>query len=89
MYKELNEWNDVQVWLRFKESQCSLHVSNFQFWDKNFKHKTWIENGLQGVWDFAPERKETGSLGATESEVWTGNFNVKPWKFTKHKLHNI
>ena len=40
-------------------------------------------------WHFSPERKETGSLGATGSEVWIGNFNVKAWKTTKHKLHKI
>ena len=38
---------------------------------------------------FSPERKETGSLGTTESEVWIGNFNVKAWKTTEHKLHKI
>ena len=26
---------------------------------------------------FSPERKETGSLDATVSQVWIGNFNVK------------
>ena len=29
---------------------------------------------------FSPERKETGSLSATESEFWIGDFNVKAWK---------
>ena len=27
--------------------------------------------------------------GATESEVWIGNLNVKSWKSTEHKLNNI
>ena len=36
---------------------------------------------------FSPELKETGSLGATESEVGIGNFNVKARKTTEHKLH--
>ena len=31
--------------------------------------------------------KETGSSGATESEVWIGDSNVKAWKTTEHKLH--
>ena len=38
---------------------------------------------------FSRELKETGSSGATESEVWIGNFNVKAWKTTEHKLHKI
>ena len=32
---------------------------------------------------FLPERTETWSLGATESESWIGNFNVKAWKPTQ------
>ena len=39
--------------------------------------------------NFSPECAETGCLGATESEVWIGNFNVKAWKTTEHKLHKI
>ena len=38
---------------------------------------------------FSCERKETGSLGTTESEVWIRNFNVKAWKTTEHNLHKI
>ena len=38
---------------------------------------------------FSPERKESGSSGATESEVWKGNFKGIAWKTTKHKLHKI
>ena len=38
---------------------------------------------------FSCELKETGSSGSTESEVWIGDFNVKAWKTTKHKLHKI
>ena len=38
---------------------------------------------------FITERKETWSLGGTESEVWIINFNVKAWITTEHKLHNI
>ena len=41
------------------------------------------------IFTFSPERKETGSLGATESEVWIGNFSVKAWKTTEHKPHKI
>ena len=40
-------------------------------------------------WHFSCELEETESLGATESEVWIGNFNVKAWKTTAHKLHKI
>ena len=36
---------------------------------------------------FPPERKETGSLGATESEVWIGDFNVKAWKTIQENEH--
>ena len=38
---------------------------------------------------FQVNSKKIGSLGATESEVWIGNFNVKVWKSTEHKLHKI
>ena len=41
------------------------------------------------LWQFLAKLKETGSLGATESEVWIANFNVKAWKTTEHKLHKI
>ena len=40
-------------------------------------------------WHFSLKLKQTGSLGATESEVWIGNFNVKAWKTTAHKLYKI
>ena len=32
---------------------------------------------------------QTWSSGATECRVWIGNCNVKVWKSTEHKLHNI
>ena len=35
------------------------------------------------------ECTETGSANITQSRVWIGNFNVKAWKTTKHKLHKI
>ena len=38
---------------------------------------------------FSPECTQTWSLGATEGEVWIGNFSVKAWKTTKYKLHKI
>ena len=38
---------------------------------------------------YSRELKETGSSGATESEIWIGKFNVKAWKTTEHKLQNI
>ena len=38
---------------------------------------------------FSSERKETESSGATESEVWIGDFNVKARKTIEHKLHKI
>ena len=38
---------------------------------------------------FSCELKETWSSGATECGVWIGNCNVKVWKSTEHKLHNI
>ena len=41
------------------------------------------------IWHFSPEHTQTWSLGATESEVWIGNFNVKAGKTTWHKLHKI
>ena len=39
--------------------------------------------------NFSPECAENWSTGATESEVWIGNFNVKAWKTTEYKLHKI
>ena len=41
------------------------------------------------IWHFSPEHTQTWSLGATESEIWIGNFYVKARKTTKHKLHKI
>ena len=38
---------------------------------------------------FSPESAQTGSLGATESKVWIGNFNEKARKITEHILHKI
>ena len=35
------------------------------------------------------ELTKTWSSGATECGVWIGNCNVKVWKSTEHKLHNI
>ena len=39
--------------------------------------------------NFSCELKETESSGATEIEIWIGNFNVKVWKSTEQKLHKI
>ena len=47
---------------------------------------------LQGCARFAEilsELTKTWSSGATECGVWIGNCNVKVWKSTEHKLHNI
>ena len=38
---------------------------------------------------FSSELTKTWSSGATECGVWIGNCNVKVWKSTEHKLHNI
>ena len=35
------------------------------------------------------ELTKTWSSGATECRVWIDNCNVKVWKSTEHKLHNI
>ena len=35
------------------------------------------------------ELTKTWSSGTTECRVWIGNCNVKVWKSTEHKLHNI
>ena len=35
------------------------------------------------------ELAKSWSLGATECRVWIFNCNVKVWKSTEHKLHNI
>ena len=50
-------------------------------------HQLWVVLVSLKFWHFSPERTQTWSLGATESEVWIGNLNVKAWKTTKHKLH--
>ena len=47
---------------------------------------------VQGCARFAEilsELTKTWSSGATECGVWIGNCNVKVWKSTEHKLHNI
>ena len=47
---------------------------------------------VQGCARFAEilsELTKTWSSGTTECGVWIGNCNVKVWKFTEHKLHNI
>ena len=38
---------------------------------------------------FHVNSEKLGSSGATECRVWTGNYNVKVWKSTDHKFHNI
>ena len=38
---------------------------------------------------FSSELTKTWSSSATECGVWIGNCNVKVWKSTEHKLHNI
>ena len=40
-------------------------------------------------WQFWSELTKTWSSGATECGVWIGNLNIKVWKSTEHKLHNI
>ena len=48
--------------------------------------------GVQGCARFTENLSEltkTWSSGATECRVWIGNCNVKVWKSTEHKLHNI
>ena len=44
---------------------------------------------LLKFWQFSSELTKTWSSGTTECRVWIGNCNVKVWKFTEHKLHNI
>ena len=67
-------------------------LSKFQ---ENEHTPEWITRGFRGVLvllkvlHFLLKCAKTGSLGATESEVWIGNFNVKAWKTTEHKLHEI
>ena len=51
-----------------------------------------IVNVFQGCARFTENLSEltkTWSSGATECGVWIGNCNVKVWKSTEHKLHNI
>ena len=57
--------------------------TNYFFW----KHRGVLV--LLRFGQFSCELQKTGSSGATESEVWIGNFNVKAWKTTEHKLHKI
>ena len=44
---------------------------------------------LLNLWQYSANLKETENLGATENELWIGNFNVKAWKNTDHKLRKI
>ena len=67
---------------KIKEGENDKHQRKFCF-------RFWGVLVFLKILHFSPERKETGGLGATESEVWIGNFNVKAWKTTEHKLHKI
>ena len=48
-----------------------------------------ISLGCARFAEILSELTKTWSSGATESRVWIGNCNVKVWKSTEHKLHNI
>ena len=50
---------------------------------------TWGVLVFLKFWQFWSELTKTWSSGTTECGVWIGNCNVKVWKSTEHKLHNI
>ena len=65
----------------------STMEKNLSIWKKNSRRL-----GVLVSWNldiFHVNSKETESWGATEIKVWIGNFNVKVWKTTEHKVHKI
>ena len=71
-----------------------LHLTNLTI----RVHRAGVNTTIVMIWGvlvlfkfghFSCELKESGSSDATESGVWTGNFNAKAWKTTRHKLHKI
>ena len=48
-----------------------------------------VYQGCARFAEILSELTKTWSSGATECGVWIGNCNVKVWKSTEHKLHNI
>ena len=49
----------------------------------------WMNLGCARFTEILSELTKTWTSGATECRVWIGNCNVKVWKSTEHKLHNI
>ena len=68
------QWTDQVQW--------TLTMSNFKI-PKN------IVQGCARFTENLSELTKTWSSGATECGVWIGNCNVKVWKSTEQKLHNI
>ena len=58
---------------------------------QNFSERQMLKGVLVLLkcWQFSSELTKTGSSSATECIVWIGNYNVKAWKTTGHKLHKI
>ena len=55
----------------------------------SFEPNTLLMLGCARFAEILSELTKTWSSGATECGVWIGNCNVKVWKSTEHKLHNI
>ena len=66
------------------------HCSDTVF---RYQHHTWpstkdVPGACSFCWN-SVERQKTERVGATESKVWIGNFNVMQKKTTKHILQKI
>ena len=79
-------------------------IMYMSFWGVLILLKFWLfSSELTKTWEFSCHRMpgcarfaeiwseltKTWSSGATEFWVWIGNCNVKVWKSTEDKLHNI
>ena len=74
-------YQKCQIWQKWYATFMKVEVSQI-YLNKSLGCKSFLN-----FWHFSPKRKETGSSGATESEVWIGTSNVKARKTTKHKPH--
>ena len=82
----------VDRYVRWVNMVNVINCKDF-FFLKNDEHTLFVPQVCARVLNFPrffhPNVQKLGSLGAIESEIWIGNFNVKAQKTTKHKLHKI
>ena len=81
-------YNVVKYWHVKKEKKWNECQAENQFLSSIFSG-AWGVLVFLKFWQFWSELTKTWSSGTTECGVWIGNCNVKVWKSTEHKLHNI